>query len=178
MQNTNNYYVEQLYRKRHKQLSGYAYAFTKDTDDAKEVLQFMYFYLLTKDISRTITEDDEINLFYCLRIIKTTFYGMKNRLKRLTPLDTTFHKKIEDPYDVEEDELFEEQFKHIFSALDNIEETDAKIFRVVHVDKKYTAPELSDKTGIGHTTINAAIRRVKEQILNSWVPPIKNNIII
>jgi DNA-directed RNA polymerase specialized sigma24 family protein len=177
MQSTNNYYVEKLYKSSHKQLSGYAYSFTRDVDDAKELTQYMYFYLLSKNIDKLITEDDNINVFYCLKIIKHAFFASSNRIKRLTAIDAALDKQV-DEYDNEADELFEYQFQHIFKALDKIEETDAKIFRVIHLDKKYTAPELSDKTGINHGTINAAIRRVKEQILESWVSPIKNNIII
>ena len=83
----NSQLVEHTYKKHNNWLSQVAYNFTNNKDNAEELVQELYLKLMElKDVSKIMYNND-VNLFYLYKMIRSTYLnGLKKQTNHL-PID-------------------------------------------------------------------------------------------
>ena len=128
---TNAELVRIIHLHHHKWLMQVAFNLTQDTDNAEDLIQEVYVYLMEmKDIEK-IRYNNTVNLFYIYKTIKSKFLNSIKQSKKITilPIDEDF-LEIEDlEYNIEKDEEFEVMLKQTKHLLEN------EVLTILHISK-------------------------------------------
>ena len=160
---TNNQLVEHTYKKHHNWLSQVAYNFTQNKDSAEELVQELYLKLMEmKDINKILYNND-VNLFYLYKMIKSTYLnGLKKQTNHL-PIDDDLLNLPADSYSYEADNEFEKMLVLANEALDKAYWFDAQLLRV-YIEENHSIQSLHNATGISNSTIWTSMKKTKTYI--------------
>jgi DNA-directed RNA polymerase specialized sigma24 family protein len=169
---TNSKMVEHTYRKHNTWLSQVAFNFTQNKDNAEELVQDLYLRLMEmKDISKIMYNND-INLFYLYKMIKSIYLnGLKKQTSTL-PIDDDLINLSADEYSYEADDEFERTLELTNEALDEMHWFSSKLFRV-YIEDNHSIQSLHDATGISNSTIWTSNKKTK-QYIKDYVDKNKN----
>ena len=142
-----------------------AYNFTKDHDEAKELLQDVYLYLLEmKDIEK-IKWNGELNLLYIYRIIKTKF--LTNKKRSISYLELTDDNEYNDEiYNIDEDTVWTNRLQVVqdeLSGTGSLHWFDAKLFSV-YIDEDHSLTTLAEATKISRSSCWTSISKTKKYL--------------
>jgi DNA-directed RNA polymerase specialized sigma24 family protein len=157
---TNSELVEHTYKKHHNWLSQVAYNFTKNKDNAEELVQNLYLKLMElKDVNKILYNND-INLFYTYKMLRSIYLnGLKKQTPTL-PLDDDLYNLPTDSYSYEADNMFEKMIELANEALDKAYWFDAQLLRT-YIEEEHSIQSLHDATGISNSTIFTSMKKTK-----------------
>ena len=159
----NSQLVEHTYKKHHNWLSQVAYNFTQNKDNAEELVQELYLRLMEmKDINKIMYNND-INLFYLYKMVKSIYLnGLKKQTNHL-PIDDDLVNLPADSYSIDADNEFERVLELTNEALDSIHWFDAKLLRV-YLEDNHSIQSLHNATGISNSTIFTSMKKSKQYV--------------
>ena len=159
----NSQLVEHTYKKHHNWLSQVAYNFTQNKDNAEELIQELYLKLMEmKDINKIMYNND-INLFYLYKMVKSIYLnGLKKQTNHL-PIDDDLVNLPADSYSIDADNEFERVLELTNEALDSIHWFDAKLLRV-YLEDNHSIQSLHNATGISNSTIFTSMKKSKQYV--------------
>lgn len=159
----NNQLVEHTYRKHHTWLIQCAYNFTNDKDKATELVQNLYLKLLElKDINK-IKYNNDVNLFYLYKMLKSIHLNGIKKQTNLLPIDDELIEIQADLYSYEADNDFERTIEAINEALDKVHWFDSKLLKV-YIEEDHSIQSLHDVTGISNSTIWTSMKKTKQYV--------------
>jgi DNA-directed RNA polymerase specialized sigma24 family protein len=161
----NNQIVEQVYKRHHNWLIQCSYNFTNSKDKASELVQDFYLKLLEiKDINKIMYGND-INLFYCYKMLRSIHLnGIKKQNNNL-PIDDDILNIQADEYSYIADSEFEHTVELVNEALDKAHWFDTKLLRV-YIEEDHSIQSLHNATGISNSTIWTSMKKTKQYIRN------------
>ena len=147
-----------------------AFNLTQDTDNAEDLIQEVYVYLMEmKDIEK-IRYNGTVNLFYIYQTIKSKFLNSIKKSKKITilPIDEDF-LEIEDlEYNIEKDEEFEVMLKQTKHLLENeVHWFDARLLSI-YLEESHSIASLHKTTGISKSSIWTSLNKTKTFIKDSY----------
>jgi hypothetical protein len=167
---TNAELCELIHKHHHKWLSQVAFNLTQDRDNAEDLIQEVYVYLMEmKDIEK-IRYNGTVNLFYIYKTIKSKFLNSIKKTKKVTilPIEEDF-LEIEDlEYDIEKDAEFEvmlEQTKHLLE--NQVHWFDARLLQT-YIEESHSIASLHIATGISKSSIWTSLSKTKTFIKDSY----------
>jgi DNA-directed RNA polymerase specialized sigma24 family protein len=164
---TNNELITRLYTKSHIWLTKCAYNFTKNEEQAEELLQEVYLYLLEMpNIEKIIFNKTELNLLYIYRIIKTRY--LKSISKNNTIGITEDVDCPSDDYDYIADADFERTLaivQHELSDSGSLYWFDKRLLQV-YIDDDHSLTSLSEATKISRSACWNSISKTKKHLKN------------
>jgi len=167
---TNSELVEIVYTNHHSWMMQVAFNFTQDRDDADDLVQEVYCYLMEmKDINK-IRYNNTVNLFYIYKTLKSKFLNSLKQSKKVTflPIEEDYLEIHEVEYNLERDEEFErllEQTKHLLE--NDIHWFDAKLLQT-YIEENHSIASLHVATGISKSSIWTSLDKTKKYIRNSY----------
>lgn len=180
--NENSKRIDILYRKHHEWLLKVAFNLSLNYNDANDMVQNLYLYLMEKG-NEKIFYLDSFNLKYCYLFIKSRFLNTKNAKKLDIIDDELFNFDIEDKeYDYIEDEIIQRSYNDVLNKLTQLKKTNkvwssAKIFELYYKDEDTTIDSLSQMLNLCRSTIFTNVKKTKqilrEELENPFVK-IKN----
>jgi DNA-directed RNA polymerase specialized sigma24 family protein len=158
--------VQALYNKSNDWLLKCAYNFTRDADEAKELVQDVYVYLLEMDNIEKIRFNDSLNLLYIYRIIKTSFLlGKKRNISHIEL--TECDGMLGEDYDYEGDSEFERKLEivntELYSSSSGLHWFDSKLL-TVYIEEDHSLTSLSQNTHISRSACWNSINRSKKYL--------------
>jgi DNA-directed RNA polymerase specialized sigma24 family protein len=161
----NNTVVEEVYNKHREWLIKVAYNFTRDHDDANELLQEMFIYLLEMDNIEKIRYKDSVNLFYLYKIIKTKYLSKK--IPKNTTVELPEDETTTDEYDYAADEEFERLYASVTHELSdsgsNLRWFDKRLL-TIYIEENHSLTSLSKATKISRSACWNSINRTKKYL--------------
>lgn len=166
MKTNNNTQVEALYRKSNDWLLKCAYNFTRDREEAEELVQEVYLYLLQMENIEKIKFGNALNLLYIYRIIKSKYLSGLNKNKTTQLLDDA--EITSEEYDYLADEEFERVLGIVNYELGN--ESDVPWFDKrllnVYLTEGHSLTSLSKATKISRSACWNSINKTKKYLKN------------
>lgn len=160
---TNSELVMHTYKKHHTWLSQVAYNFTSNKDNAEELVQDLYLRLMEmKDINKIMYNND-VNLFYLYKMVKSIYLNGLKRLKPSLPLDDDLYELPADSYDYGADNAFEQMVQLTNQALDEFNWFDSHLLRV-YLDEGHSIQSLHKATTISASTIWSSQQKTKKYV--------------
>ena len=160
---TNSQLVEYTYKKHHTWLSQVAYNFTKSKDKAEELVQDLYLKLMEyKDISKIMYNND-INLFYLYKMLRSNFINANKKQINHLPIDDDLVNLPADSYDYAADNDFETMVLLTNKALDEFNWFDSHLLRV-YLDEGHSIQSLHKATTISASTIWSSQQKTKKYV--------------
>ena len=147
-----------------------AFNLTQDTDNAEDLIQEVYVYLMEmKDIEK-IRYNGTVNLFYIYKTIKSKFLNSIKKSKKITilPIEEDF-LEIEDlEYDIEKDAEFEVMLEKTKHLLENqVHWFDARLLSI-YLEESHSIASLHKTTGISKSSIWTSLNKTKTFIKDSY----------
>jgi DNA-directed RNA polymerase specialized sigma24 family protein len=160
---TNSELVEHTYKKHHTWLSQVAYNFTKNKDKAEELVQDLYLKLMEyKDITKIMYNND-INLFYLYKMLRSIFINANKKQINHLPIDDDLVNLPADSYDYGADNDFETMVLLTNQALDKFNWFDSHLLRV-YLDEGHSIQSLHKATRISASTIWSSQQKTKKYV--------------
>lgn len=171
MKSSNNtQIVELVYRSHHGWLMQVAYNFTQDQENATDLVQELYVYLLEmKDIGK-IRYNGTVNLFYLYKILKSKFLNQTKQNKKITvlPIEEDYLDIEDAEYNEDKDQEFEKMLKVTYHLLEKeIHWFDSKLLQT-YVNEKHSIASLHVATGISKSSIWTSLDKTRKYIKNSY----------
>ncbi len=166
--------------KRHKEWVNMAKSFKLNNNDANELVQEMYvrMYDYTKDVSRIMYNEKEINTFYIYITLRNLYYSRftnykkKNKITVFTDIDDDQYNYIIDniTYNTEETTFnyekkiqLEDLYNKIDSIIDNWYWYDKKLTKL-YLNTTMSMRDISKETKISLSSIFNTLTNAKEKI--------------
>ena len=166
----NSEVVELVYNNHHTWLMQVAYNLTQDQENATDLVQELYVYLLEmKDIGK-IRYNNTVNLYYLYKALKSKFLNQIKHNKKITLLP------VEEDYlniqDLEYDEDKDNEFEHMLKVTHNLLEVevhwfDAKLLQT-YINEDHSIASLHVATGISKSSIWTSLDKTRKYIKNSY----------
>jgi DNA-directed RNA polymerase specialized sigma24 family protein len=167
---SNNEIVDLVYKTHHKWLMQVAYNFTQDQDNAIDLVQELYVYLLEmKDINK-IRYNNTVNLFYLYKSLKSKFLNSikQNKKIQILPIEEDFLEIEDQEYNYDKDEEFEVMLQATKSLLDkDLHWFDAKLLQT-YINEDHSIASLHRATGISKSSIWTSLDKSRKFIKNSY----------
>lgn len=160
---TNSKMVEHTYRKHNTWLLQVAYNFTNNKDSAEELVQDLYLKMMEmKDITKIMYNND-VNLFYLYKMVKSTYLNGLKRTTNHLPIDDDLLNLSADEYSYDADNEFERMLELTNEALDEMHWFSSKLFRV-YIEDNHSIQSLHNATGISNSTIWTSNKKTKQYV--------------
>ncbi len=147
-----------------------AYNFTQDQDNAIDLVQELYVYLLEmKDINK-IRYNNTVNLFYLYKSLKSKFLNSikQNKKIQILPIEEDFLEIEDQEYNYDKDEEFEVMLQATKSLLDkDLHWFDAKLLQT-YINEDHSIASLHRATGISKSSIWTSLDKSRKFIKNSY----------
>jgi len=160
---TNSELVEHTYKKHSVWLNQVAYNFTSNKDNAEELVQNLYVKMLEMADITKIMFNDDINLFYLYKMLRSIYLnGIKRSVNHL-PIDDDLLELAVDSYSYSADSAFEEQLALTNEALEQTYWFDRELFKT-YIEEEHSIQSLHNATGISNSTIWTSMKKTKQLI--------------
>lgn len=161
---TNNKLVEEIYNRHREWLIKVSYNFTRDHDEAKELLQEMFIYLLEMENIDKIRYRDSVNLLYLYKILKTKYLSSKNTKYKTTELGDL------DVSTEEYDYVADQEFERLYSSV-TYELSDSGSLRwfdkrllSIYLEEGHSLTSLAQATKISRSACWNSISKTKKYL--------------
>lgn len=162
----NQEFVRVVYKNHDTWLMQVAINLTKDKDEAFDLVQDLYLYLLEMKNIDKIRYNGTVNLFYLYKTLRSKFLnGLKQKNKLdILPIEEDFLEVGEEDYSPERDEEFERTFALVREVLDNqIHWFDKKLLET-YVNEEHSIASLHEVTKISKSSIWTSLNKTKKFI--------------
>jgi DNA-directed RNA polymerase specialized sigma24 family protein len=167
---TNPELVHIVYCNHHTWLMQVAYNFTRDKDNATDLVQELYVYLLEmKDINK-IRYNGTVNLFYLYKALKSKFLNGLKQSKKITllPVEEDYLEIEDKEYNYDRDEEFEVMLQATRELLEtNVHWFDAKLLQT-YINEDHSIASLHQATGISKSSIWTSLDKTRKYIKHSY----------
>ena len=147
-----------------------AYNFTRDKDNATDLVQELYVYLLEmKDINK-IRYNNTVNLFYLYKSLKSKFLNGIKQSKKITllPVEEDYLEIEDTEYNYDKDEEFEVMLQATKQLLEtNVHWFDAKLLQT-YINEDHSIASLHQATGISKSSIWTSLDKTRKYIKHSY----------
>jgi RNA polymerase sigma factor (sigma-70 family) len=167
-----------LYKESHNWLVRSAKKITKQQEEAEDLVQELYIYLIEKCNPKIFYGKNTYNLFYAHKFLHSRFMNKVRKLNRVKLMGdyTPWEEQGETIYDEEQDLRLQEAHDEVLEELNRLKITrmwpQAKIFELYWMSEN-TLDEVARKTKISKSTVFLAVKKVrkylKEVIDNPYV---------
>lgn len=162
--------VEIVYTNHHTWIKQVAYNFTTNVDDADDLTQELYIYLMEmKDINK-IRYGQTVNLFYIYKILKSKFLNSIKQSKKVTilPVEDDYLEIVDEEYSLDKDVEFEKMLQATKHLLENdVHWFDSKLLQT-YVTEGHSIATLHKATGISKSSIWTSLDKTRKFIRNSY----------
>jgi DNA-directed RNA polymerase specialized sigma24 family protein len=169
----NNKRTHILYSKHKEWLDKSAISITKNKEEAEDLLGDLYLYLLEKGTPK-LYYADSWNLMYCYSYLKTRWINRVKVSNRYVSRDVDV---IDEPYDVEFDNLLNKTYDEVVKTLKDLEITplwpQAKLSSM-YFFTDLTQDKLSKEIGISKSTTYLAVKKIKQHLKENIENPFQN----
>ncbi len=167
---SNSEFVEIVYRNHHTWIKQVAYNLTNNVDDADDLTQELYAYLMQMVDINKIQYGQTVNLFYVYKILRSKFLNSIKQSKKITilPVEEDFLEIEDTEYSLERDAEFEgmlEITKHLLET--DVHWFDAKLLQT-YIGESHSIASLHTATGISKSSIWTSLTKTKIYIKNSY----------
>lgn len=165
---TNSQRVELVYNKHHKWLIACAYNLTQNQEEAENLIQDVYVQLLEmQNLEKIVFKENDLNLFYLYKIIKSKFLNNVKSAQKLTKVvlkEDVVESKADEEYDLHRDQNTERILELVDEALnDELHWFDSKLF-VTYIEEDHSIQSLHEATKISKNAIFTSLRKTKTLI--------------
>jgi len=160
---TNNQLVEHTYQKHHIWLSQCAYNLTNDKFEAQNLIQDLYLKLLELKDAKKILYNNDVNLYYLYKMIKSMYLNSLKKKTSTLPIDEEIINNVYEEYNYDGDEEFEQMVKLTNEALDEEHWFGSKLLRV-YVEEGHSIQSLHKATSISASTIWTQLNKTKKSV--------------
>ena len=167
---TNSEFVEIVYRNHHTWIKQVAYNLTNNVDDADDLTQELYAYLMQMVDINKIQYGQTVNLFYVYKILRSKFLNSIKQSKKITilPVEEDFLEIEDTEYSLERDAEFEgmlEITKHLLES--DVHWFDSKLLQT-YIGEDHSIASLHVATGISKSSIWTSLDKTRKFIRNSY----------
>lgn len=147
-----------------------AYNFCQDQENATDLVQELYVYLLEmKDINK-IRYNGTVNLFYLYKALKSKFLNQIKHNKKITllPVEEDYLDIEDTEYDEDKDTEFEKMLEVTYHLLETeVHWFDSKLLQT-YINEKHSIASLHLATGISKSSIWTSLDKTRKYIKNSY----------
>jgi RNA polymerase sigma factor (sigma-70 family) len=165
---TNSERVQLLYNKHYSWLKAVCFNFTQSNAESEDLLQEVFLQLLEmKNLEKIIYDNNDLNLFYIFKIIKSKFLNNEKTKKKLVILEVNesiYENTESSEYSYEGDENTEKLLQLVNEVLDNeLHWFDSKLIKT-YIDEEHSIQSLHECTNISRNTIFNSLTKSKKYI--------------
>lgn len=170
--------LENLYKNSHIWLLKSSYNITGNSEDAADLVQDLYQYLLEK-CNPKLFYSDSYNLLYLHRFLTHRWINRKKKNSRLKLFAdySPWEEQDELIYDVEKDQAIMNAHSEVMEELQRLKKTkgwaSARLFELYWMSDD-TLQEVADKIGISKSTVFIAIKKIRKHMATVIQNPNKN----
>lgn len=154
-----------------------AFNLTQDRDNADDLVQEVYYYIMQmKDVNK-IRYNNTVNLYYIYKTLKSKFLNSIKQSKKVTflPIEEDFLEIQELEYNLESDEEFERLLEITKKLLkDDVHWFDAKLLET-YINENHSIASLHTSTGISKSSIWTSLNKTKTFIKDSYATTKNDN---
>jgi RNA polymerase sigma factor (sigma-70 family) len=158
--------LENLYKNSHIWLIKASYNITGNSEDAADLVQDLYQYLLEK-CNPKLFYLDSYNLLYLHRFLTHRWINRRKKNSRMTYVGEIYNDDPAEEYDVERDEDIMRAYGEVMEELQRLKKTkgwaSARLFELYWCSDD-TLQEVADKIGISKSTVFIAIRKIRKHM--------------
>jgi len=163
----NSIIVEQVYKKHHEWLMAVAYNFTQDKSKAEELVQNLYLRLLELPNISKIKHNNDINLFYLYKMIRSMFLNSTKKQINVIPINEEIINNFEDiTYNIDEDNEHEQLVVTVNHILENDIDWFSRLLLKIYLDDDHSIESLHKETKISKSTIWSSLSKTKKFVKN------------
>jgi len=162
--------VEIVYKNHHTWIKQVAYNFTNNIDDADDLTQELYMYLMQMEDINKIQYGSTVNLFYVYKILKSKFLNSIKQSKKVTimPVEDDYLEIVDEEYSLDKDVEFEEMLEATKHLLENdVHWFDSKLLQT-YINEGHSIATLHKATGISKSSIWTSLDKTRKFIRNSY----------
>ena len=147
-----------------------AFNLTQNKENAEDLVQELYLYLLEMKNIEKIKYNNTVNLYYLYKTLRSKFLNGVKKTTKLTilPVEEDFLEIAEEEYLYEKDEEFEKMLaltKHLLET--EVHWYDKKLLET-YIMEDHSIASLHEATGISKSSIWTTLNKTKEFIKRSY----------
>jgi DNA-directed RNA polymerase specialized sigma24 family protein len=144
-----------------------AYNFTQDKSKAEELVQNLYLRLLELPNISKIKHNNDINLFYLYKMIRSMFLNSTKKQINVIPINEEIINNFEDiTYNIDEDNEHEQLVVTVNHILENDIDWFSRLLLKIYLDDDHSIESLHKETKISKSTIWSSLSKTKKFVKN------------
>ena len=158
--------LENLYKNSHIWLLKASHNITGNADDAQDLVQDLYQYLLEK-CNPKLFYLDSYNLLYLHRFLTHRWINRRKKNSRISYVGEIYNDDPAEEYDIEKDQSVMNAYNEVMQELERLKKTrgwaSARLFELYWCSED-TLQEVADKIGISKSTVFIAIKKIRKHM--------------